>query len=60
MTGYFYKLEYFHNFRLERPYTLDCEQMFMWNVLLSSKDRSLFIKRPYVFESDQELFCKLS
>ena len=31
----------------------------MCNVLLSSKDRSLFIKRPYVFESDQELFCRL-
>lgn len=34
--------------------------MFIWKVLLSSKDRSLFIKRPYVFESDQELFCNLS
>ena len=60
MTEYFFRSEYFHNFRLERPYTFDCEQMFMWNVLLLSKDRSLFIKRPYVFESDQELFCKLS
>ena len=60
MTGYFFRSEYFNNFRIQRPYTFDFEQMFMWNVLLSSKDRSLFIKRPYVFESDQELFCNLS